>query len=249
MAEQKGIMKIKGTIGDITFYKSKDGYRVREKTTIDGSRIATDPSYVRTRENNAEFGTSATSGKLVRGALRNLMMTAKDHRVAARLTKVMSMIKNMDSTSVRGKRTVAIGITQAGAKGLLKGFNFNENSVMSSIFFRPYTLNTTTGVITINGLVPTTDVIAPPSSTHMNIKGCWAKLDFATNVSDVKLTNVVNVPLNGISSNVVLTPTAVPTGTGISIYALQIEFFQLTNGMQYALRNNEYNAMSIIEVL
>ena len=31
MARQKGIIKLKGTIGDITFYKSKDGYIAREK--------------------------------------------------------------------------------------------------------------------------------------------------------------------------------------------------------------------------
>ena len=31
MAKQKGIIKLDGTIGDITFYKSQDGYLAREK--------------------------------------------------------------------------------------------------------------------------------------------------------------------------------------------------------------------------
>jgi hypothetical protein len=34
MARQKGIIKLDGTIGDITFYKSKDGYLAREKGGI-----------------------------------------------------------------------------------------------------------------------------------------------------------------------------------------------------------------------
>jgi hypothetical protein len=249
MAIQKGLIKIKGTLGDITFYKSKDGYIAREKGGIDGARIATDPAFARTRENGVEFGSSAGSAKLVRAALRPLLMTARDGRASGRLMKVMSSIKNLDATSVRGKRTVGVAIALAPAKALLKGFNFNTSANLGSIFFKPYALNTATGVITINGLIPTTDVIATPGATHMSIKGCWAKVDFNTNVSDVKFTNVVNVPLNGTSSNVVLTPSAAPTGTGTNLYALQIEFFQMINGVQYPLRNGEFNSLSIIDVV
>jgi len=39
MAQQKGILPLKGTIGNITFYKSKDGYLAREKTSINGNRL------------------------------------------------------------------------------------------------------------------------------------------------------------------------------------------------------------------
>lgn len=31
MAKQKGIVKIKGTVDDLTFMKTKDGYLVRQK--------------------------------------------------------------------------------------------------------------------------------------------------------------------------------------------------------------------------
>ena len=34
MARQSGIIKLKGTIGDITFYKSKDGYLTRQKGAL-----------------------------------------------------------------------------------------------------------------------------------------------------------------------------------------------------------------------
>ena len=38
MAEQKGIMPVKGTIGNITFFKSKDGFRTKEKQAVDANR-------------------------------------------------------------------------------------------------------------------------------------------------------------------------------------------------------------------
>ncbi len=66
MARQTGIIKIKGKIGDLSFYKTKDGHLAREKGGVEGDRIKNDPAYARTRENNAEFGSSATSGKLMR---------------------------------------------------------------------------------------------------------------------------------------------------------------------------------------
>jgi len=53
MAQQKGILPVKGTLGNLTFYKSKDGYLIREKGGLDAKRIASDPAFQRTRENNA----------------------------------------------------------------------------------------------------------------------------------------------------------------------------------------------------
>jgi len=40
MAKQKGIIKLEGTIGDITFYKSQDGFLAKGKGGISADRIA-----------------------------------------------------------------------------------------------------------------------------------------------------------------------------------------------------------------
>src|SRR5574337_125237 len=106
MARQIGLIKLKGKIDDISFYKSQDGHLARAKGGVDGDRIKNDPAFVRTRENGAEFGSSASSGKLLRDSVRTLMQNASDGRVTSRLTKVMTQIKNLDSTSARGERTV-----------------------------------------------------------------------------------------------------------------------------------------------
>ena len=34
MARQKGVIKLKGTIGDISFYKTQDGYLARERAVL-----------------------------------------------------------------------------------------------------------------------------------------------------------------------------------------------------------------------
>jgi len=45
MAKQKGIVKLEGTIGDITFLKTQDGYLAKEKSSIPAARIANDPAF------------------------------------------------------------------------------------------------------------------------------------------------------------------------------------------------------------
>lgn len=248
MARQKGIIKLKGKIGDLSFYKTQDGHLAREKGGVDASRIANDPAFVRTRENGAEFGSSATSGKTLRDALRTMLMTASDNRVTSRLTKLMTDIKNLDTVNARGERTVGTAIALAAAKALLKGFNFNNRAILGSVLFRPYAVDVATGVITLNGLVPINDIVFPGGATHMSIKGAWAKVDFANNIYEVQMSNTVTVPLDAASNNMVLTPAAVPTLAGTDLYLLQLEFYQEVNGVQYSLKNGAFNALSIVEV-
>lgn len=248
MARQSGLIKIKGTLDNVNFYKTKDGDLARMKTSVDAKRIANDPAFVRTRENGAEFGSSASSGKLLRDAIRTMMQNASDGRVVARLTKIMTQIKNLDPTSIRGERNVGVGILLPEAKAKLKGFNFNIAAILGSILYNPFAVDLATGVITINGLVPINEVSTPQGATHMTLRGAWANVDFATGLVDVQETNAVNLPLDATSTDVVLTPAAVAAGAGTDLFFLMVEFFQEVNGIQYTLKNGAYNALSIVEV-
>jgi hypothetical protein len=248
MARQTGIIKIKGKIGDLSFYKTQDGHLVREKGGVDADRIKNDPSFVRTRENGEEFGSSAASGKLLRDTLRPMMMSASDGRVTARVMKVMSQIKNLDDTSIRGKRNVGLAIAKPEAKVLLNNFNFNKRSILGSVLFKPFTVDTSTGLIDIPNVVPVNDIAFPSGATHVSFRGAWARVDFELGLKEIEYSPVNNFPLDATSNMVKLTPAAAPTGTGTDIYLLMLEFFQEMNGVQYSLKNGSYNVLSVVEV-
>ncbi|AEA42569.1 hypothetical protein [Fluviicola taffensis] len=248
MARQTGLIKLKGTLDNVNFYKSKDGNLARMKTSVDGKRIASDPAFVRTRENNKEFGTSAIAGKLLRTALRPLMQSASDGGVTARMTKVMTMVKNFDTQGSRGGRNVAAGIVNPAAKELLKGFNFNERSAIGSVFFKPFQVDTNTGAITITDLIPINDVAFPQGATHVSLKCAWTKVDFVTGVSNTQISPESNLPIDSTSADVTLTPPQAPTGQGTDIFVLCLEFFQEVNATQYSLKNGAFNVLSIVEV-
>jgi len=81
MAQQESIIKLKGKIGDLTFYKTKDGYQARQAKGVDPSRIANDPNYQRTRENNAEFTVGANASKRLRDTLRPIILLTYDPKM------------------------------------------------------------------------------------------------------------------------------------------------------------------------
>ena len=248
MAQQKGIIKLRGKIGDISFYKSQDGHLAREKGGVDGDRIKNDPAFVRTRENGAEFGSSANAGKVLRDALRPMLMSAADNRLTSRLTKVMTAIKNLDGTSARGERTVGTAIVNPVAQQLLKGFNFNLRAILGAVLFKPYSVSIVNGEITIKNLVPINDIKFPSGATHMTIRGAWAQIDFNTGKYEVHQTQDENLPIDATASNLLLIPVGVPSIGGSNLFLLHLEFFQELNGVQYSLKNGAYNALAIVDV-
>ncbi len=250
MARQGGILKINGTIGGMTFYKtSADGHLVREKGGVSGDRIANDASFVRTRENNAEFASAGVAGKLLRDTFRNLMMTASDGRVSSRLTKIMMDILKMDTTSARGSRNVTQGFLTDEGKAALKGFNFNIDALLGAILFKDYELVLSTGDVRFTELAPLNDIVAPTGATHCTMRTAAANIDFAQGISYINTSPVVSLPLTAVPVNTSVDVNGIPIGDGFTFYVLVIEFFQQVSGQLYPLKNGSFNAMQILDVV
>ena len=249
MGKLDGIIKIQGTLENLTFYKTTDGHLVRTKGGVSKKRIQTDPAFLRTRENGTEFGHSAQAGKMLRLSVGTMLFLAKDRRLVSRLLKVMSQIKNLDTSNVRGQRQVSVGLTTAEGKLILKGFDFNANAALSSIFYPPIALATATGEVTVANFIPREQLMAPEGATHFSMQSAFVNLDFATGVFETTYSTVENHPIDNTLTSFTLTPSAVPAGSGNAFYLILIEFFQEVNAVQYVLNNGAYNVLNILEVV
>lgn len=249
MAKAEGIIKIEGTVEDLTFYKQNGKNFVRKKGGVSGERIKNDPNFIRTRENNNEFGHSGSSGKLLRMAMGSLVFKAKDSRLSNRLLQIMSRAKNMDTVSARGLRQVGIGIVTPSGRQLLKGFDFNANAPLNGVLFAPFTLDTATGVFGIADFITAEQLQFPDGATHVSLQSAVLAIDFSTQESELAYSNIVNLPINLAPSALTLTPTSVPSGTGLQLFLLTISFFQEVNAVQYSLRNEEFNVLNIVDVV
>jgi len=249
MAKSNGILNIEGTVDNLTFYKKDGKSFVRKKGGIPKERILNDPNFVRTRENISEFTHSANSGKLLRTAIGSMVFKAKDNKLSSRMMQTMSKVKNSDKISPRGKRNVATGIATAEGKAHLRGFDFNNGAPLKSVLFAPFTLDTVTGEIAFNNFLPAEELQFPKGATHFSLQSAVLLLDFDTELSQTSHSAVTNLPINLVSSSPLLTPDSIPSGTGQTFFLLLISFYQEINGMQYSLKNEDYNVLHILDVV
>ena len=248
MAQQKGILPLKGTIGNITFYKSKEGYLAREKGGIDAKRIASDPAFQRTRENGQEFGRAGKAGKSMRNAIRSLLKNSSDGKMVSRLTQLMMKVIQADSTNLRGQRNVIDGEAV-----LLEGFDFNSNGKLNSTLNAPYEsgVDRAAGTLTVDipAFVPANLITAPSGTTHFRINSAGLEIDFEQGTNVTVITSSAQLPWDAVLTVPINHAHAVtPNSTHPLFILLGIEFFQEVNGALYPLKNGAFNALSIIKV-
>ena len=248
MARQNGIIKLKGTIGDITFYKTKDGHLAREKGTLDANRIKNDPAFQRTRENGSEFGRAGTAGKTLRTALRTLLLNASDNRMVSRLTQSMVKVIQADTTSERGLRNVIDGEAE-----LLTGFEFNIRGKLGTSLFAPYTANIdrVSGAITVDldSFIPANMIAAPSGTTHFKIISAGTEVDFEADTYVSSNSETAILPWDMTATIAISQSNAgTPASTKPLFLALGIEFFQQVNGSMYPLKNGSFNPLALVQV-
>lgn len=248
MAQQKGILPVKGTIGNLTFYKSRDGYLVREKGGIDAQRIATDPAFQRTRENGAEFGKAGKAGKVLRNALRALTQNASDSKMVGRLTKEMMRVIKTDTVNPRGARNVIDGEAE-----LLQEFEFNINGKLGTTLYAPYTaaIDRVTGILSVDipAFVPVNMIGAPIGATHFRVNAAGTEIDFEANKYVVDTNSTAELPVNNMLTQAITLSNTVPANSTHPLFlVLGIEFFQEVNQAMYPLKNGAFNALSLVRV-
>src|SRR5690606_7690248 len=177
MAQQDSFLKLKGRIGDLTFYKTKNGHQVREKGGVSAQRIATDPKYQRTRENNADFRTAVAAAKHLRDALRPLIRFTYDPGLPNRLGGRMLRVVRADSENVRGA-----GQVQPANLSILHRFSFNSaTSLANTLFARLSTsVDAESGEVqvTVPQIEPKVRLARPVEATHFQFVAGAVALDF-----------------------------------------------------------------------
>ena len=249
MAKQIGILPLQGAIGNIQFFKGKDGSaRARQKTSIDKERFQTDPAFARTREAMAEFTTAAKGGKLLRHALNALVTRISDDAMSVRLNGALIKVIKRDKVNGRGLRNI-----NDGDLSMLKGFEFSVTGVVSTTFTGIYgaVIDRASGqmTISINDLVPNKHIYAPREATHFQLHAASVDMDFKTGKFDYDQASTARLPLNNNPlAAMTLQPTAPANSVNPLLLFFGIEFWMETNGTWYELNSKVYNGVVVAEV-
>ncbi len=248
-AKQRGDRKIKGSLGDITFRRNKNGnYTAFDKPESIAGKIATDPRFKRTRENGAEFGRAGVAGKLIRDAIRSKTVLVSDSGALPRLLKELMRVIKSDTVNDRGLRTIS-----AGEIGILEGFDFNITAPLSIILPAPFTatIDRVAGSLQLNvpGFIPTKLMKVPMGATHFKFTSLGMELDFDSGqfIADAKTSP--DIPWNNdVFGDISLTTTVTPNSTKKLFLLVGLEFNQLVNGKFYQMTSGNFNSMKIVKV-
>jgi hypothetical protein len=241
------IIKLKGKIDDLSFYKSQDGYMARTKGGVPGERIKSDPKFDQTRRAMSEFSIAGKAGKVLRTVLNNELGKAADGRVASRLTKALVAILKTDPVSDFGSRRVENG----NLTGLEK-FEFNKSVPFSAAIKVPVTaiIDRATGQVTINLVshLPKRDIAAPDNATHYSFFVAAAAIDFALGEATVARQSATALPWDATPTTASAISLTLPLNSSRPIMVLLgVEFVTLINGKQYPVSKG-LSTLQVLEV-
>jgi hypothetical protein len=252
MARQKGLIKLEGTLDDITFYEGvgKAGKRemlAKTKSAIPADRIANDPAFQRTRENNTEFGNAASFAKLLR-----LGFNAYSKGTQSSLAKItLAAIRQYDTVSARGQRN----INEVTNFADFLGFSFNEQSKYSETI-----IGSKVNIATVNAtefnVVMTSGYLNPPQgATHYKSIVHYAVLDVVAQTVSSSTEVTGGLPAASLPATLefaqqttaVSFPALLPTE--MLVACVGVAFYQQVNGQLYPLKNDARLPFEIVHIL
>ena len=248
MARQNGLLKLTGTLGNISFYRINNEFVARRKGVVDKKRIQKDPVFQRTRENASEFGRASTAGKLLRTAFRPLVFRASDKVLTQRLAKEMLKVAQADVHSKRGMRSVPTG-----DPGRLEGFEFNSEATLSSVLYvRPeVNIGREAGSVAVHipRFKPKKSMLIPPGATHFKMVSAGAEINFESNKYVYIPCESKLMPLNtGFTERLVL-KNQLPAASRFHLFVVfGIMFYQVVNGKDYPLQSSKGNCLAVVGV-
>lgn len=263
MSLQKGLIKLEGNIGGISFYASDGKHLARMANGPSKERIAKDAAFKRTRENNMEFGGSAKASKAMRTALSTVLQSMGGRYLTSRLTQTFKTI-NLKADGVRGKRPIQL----SQHKDTLKHFDLDKNTNLSSVFSAPYTAainaDKNEGTVDVPSFVPDDFINAPAGATHFKlVLALGAVSDYQFNdgingyepviadqngLSAVVYSGVMELGATPVTANLVAAFQGAPViDQEVSVtMCLGVEFYQKVSNEYYVFAQG--NAMRVIDV-
>ncbi|RPD39576.1 hypothetical protein EG028_18135 [Chitinophaga barathri] len=235
-------MQLEGTIGNITCYKTKDGYLARQKS--ESKAVNND----RTKENMSEFARAASGAKLIRTTFAGILSDINDFYFTRRLNSEMARVVKADMGNPRGFRNIADGDI-----GLLQGFEVNTDMALLSALKAPFavSIDRASGLMKVDfpSLITAQLVAKPEGASHFRLTIAGASIDFTTGDHLMAQNAGEHLP---ISNEGVTAPSLEvqlpPAGTAPLLLALGVSFYQEVNGQFYLIGNGLYNAVAFVAV-
>lgn len=224
MPRQRGVHKLIGTIGELTYYESPHGFFVRKTGRNNPDKIKNSPKFKRTRNNAEEFGQVAKTA----GQLRRLMgPTFHKCGVTFMTSRLMSLLhKTMkeDILHEEGERRVIHSLQHAAGQELLTGFEINAEKPLDSVYKGNIEIDTHTGIIRLS--FDERYLQSPLTATHVHFTSAWIRLEAEPGKGHSVITSLEPLLIHDLQDTLEIIPATALPGTGAAILMLHIQFYR-----------------------
>lgn len=240
MARQSGPIKFEGSMGNVTFYKHKNGnYYARQKSQINKKRFKNAPEFEGSRCAGYEFGRASQISKLIRNTLVS-NLNGIEKLGHSKLTGIIQKVIQSDPISGRGERKFYLGNHR-----MMDGLELGKDSALSILGGKPKISILELGKkVSFDfghlGLIQVPKMDSP--ITHYSISTFVLRLEDGPAVTCKKveftfpLSNF-NQPISELGSHLIEYNQSMDDNQVI-LGAIGIRFYQRVNGKDFVLHDN-----------
>jgi len=247
MAKQTGSIKLKGTIGDINYYKSNNGGHLARAAGGGFQKGSMHKeSMVRTLENATEFGRCSKTKRVFRIALAPFLCVRKDGELHGRMMQLFTKIKDLDFVNSRGNRCVGRGVETPSGIQLLENFAFTPSCIISEVLAASLHYDFDSRTLSVTNF-DIKNVDFPAGATHIALTLGLLHFDFDT--LGYQLRNSVPLYIDkDYSATSFEMQTDLPEMEGTAVAVLGVKFYQKVESTYYLFKSANAIGVEVLGV-
>ncbi len=247
MAKQTGTIKLKGTIGDINYYKSKNGGHLARAAGGGFQKGGMHKeSMVRTMENATEFGRCSTTKRVFKNALAPFLCVRKDGELHGRMVQLFTRLKDLDAVNKRGERRVGRGLDTSKGKQLLRDFAFTPSCIITEVLACSLNYDFDTQILSVTNF-DIKNVSFPAGATHMALTVGRLHFDFDTLEFSLKNSTPLYMDKHYSATSFDMN-TGLPEVGGLALAVLGLKFYQKVENTYYLFKSANAFGVEVLGV-
>jgi hypothetical protein len=247
MAKLVGLLKLRGSIDDLSFRETEDGIVVGMKPGPSRERVLTHENFKRTRLNASEFKLAVRSATLLRRALDTAIDGVRTTKLSGRMNGLLYSVADRDAEHDLGYRCAATGDVSR-----LEGFEFNHK--LSLDYALPVIFEQHLDAVSGRAQVSIPSFIArrrkgfPKEATHFKIVSCVAAVDFDQDRCTRQIAESDMQPLSKQMPAVELRHQLVGKPGEAMVHTLGMVFYKVEEGKAVLLRGGAMQVVVAVRI-
>jgi hypothetical protein len=248
MAKQRGAIILSGSLGNITFRRTKHGPIVQQKSKLTKEDFMTLPAFEGSRGTSNQFKSAAKGASLLRRTFGDALLHCCDNMVHSRLTKRLQTVIYDDKISKKGEQNLLSGDIR-----LVNDFWWNGNVHIRTIMANGFTVKVErkTGMVTfhIPSFIPKKALTGSVAATHYKLIASATEIDWIDNgrVAEMDSTDYMTWDRNATEPMSLVVLLKKKSKLPI-VSCMAICWYKKVSGEMYELRDMRYNTAGIVGV-